>query len=53
MLERNNRGLGVDANLASPDKKVFRIKLTGATDVSNIDLDDPRPSSSRRSRKSR
>jgi hypothetical protein len=39
VLERNNRGLGVDANLASPNKKVFRIDLTGATDVTNVDLD--------------
>jgi hypothetical protein len=39
VLERNNRGIGVDANLASPNKKVFRIDLNGATDVSGIDLD--------------
>lgn len=40
VLERNNRGLGVpDANLASPDKKVFRIDIAGATDVSDITLD--------------
>lgn len=40
VLERNNRGLGVpDANLAGPNKKVFRIDLAGATDVSAIDLD--------------
>ena len=38
VLERNNRGLGVDANLASPNKKVFRIDLRGATDVSTINL---------------
>jgi hypothetical protein len=38
VLERNNRGLGVDANLASPNKKVFRIDLRGATDVSGINL---------------
>jgi hypothetical protein len=38
VLERNNRGLGVDANTASPNKKVFRIDLTGATDVSSINL---------------
>ncbi len=31
VLERNNRGLGVDADLASPNKKVFRIDLAGAT----------------------
>ena len=41
VLERNNRGLGVDGNLAAPNKKVFRISLEGATDVSNVDLDDP------------
>ncbi len=43
VLERNNRGLGVDSTLGSApadwNKKVFRISLTGATDVSNIDLD--------------
>jgi hypothetical protein len=39
VLERNNRGLGVpDANLASPNKKVFRIDLSTATDVSDINL---------------
>jgi hypothetical protein len=39
VLERNNRGLGVpDANLASPNKKVFRISLVGASDVSGINL---------------
>jgi len=38
VLERNNRGLGVDATLASPNKKVFRIDLTGASDVSGINL---------------
>lgn len=41
VLERNNRGLGVDATLASPNKKVFRIDVSGATDVSGIDLDAP------------
>jgi hypothetical protein len=41
VLERNNRGLGVEADLASPNKKVFRINLQGATDVSGLDLDDP------------
>jgi hypothetical protein len=39
VLERNNRGLGVDAELTPPNKKVFRINLKGATDVSGIDLD--------------
>ena len=39
VLERNNRGLGVDAELTPPNKKVFRIDLTGATDVTAVDLD--------------
>ena len=39
VLERNNRGVGVDATFATADKEVFRIDLTGATDVSAIDLD--------------
>ena len=39
VLERNNRGIGVGATLASPDKRVYKIDITGATDVSNIDLD--------------
>ena len=38
VLERNNRGLGVDSNLATPNKKVFRIDLQGATDVTGINL---------------
>lgn len=39
VLERNNRGVGVpDANLASPDKKVFLINLTGASDVTGVNL---------------
>jgi hypothetical protein len=41
VIERNNRGLGVDANLAGPNKKVYRIDLAGASDVSEIDLDAP------------
>jgi hypothetical protein len=41
VLERNNRGLGVDAELSPPNKKVFRIDLTGATDVTDVDLDAP------------
>jgi hypothetical protein len=40
VLERNNRGLGVDAESTPANKKVFRISLKGATDVSGIDLDD-------------
>ena len=39
VLERNNRGVGVGATLATADKQVFRIDLTGATDVTAIDLD--------------
>jgi hypothetical protein len=38
VLERNNRGVGVDANLSSPDKNVFMIDLTGATDVTGVNL---------------
>jgi len=38
VLERNNRGVGVDANINSPDKKVYIIDLSGATDVSTIPL---------------
>ena len=41
VLERNNRGVGVGATLATADKEVYRIDLTGATDVSAIDLDAP------------
>ena len=39
VIERNNRGVGVDSNLASPNKKVFTIDTAGATDVSGMDLD--------------
>lgn len=39
VLERNNRGIGVGAELATADKEVYKIDITGATDVSNIDLD--------------
>ena len=39
VLERNSRGVGVpNANLASPDKKVYIIDIAGATDVSGINL---------------
>lgn len=38
VLERNNRGLGVDANVDAPNKKVFRISLDGASDVSSVKL---------------
>lgn len=36
VLERNNRGIGVGATLASPNKKVFRIDVEGAADVSGV-----------------
>ncbi len=39
VLERNNRGVGAGAEFATADKEVYRIDLTGATDVSSIDLD--------------
>jgi hypothetical protein len=38
VLERNNRGIGVGATLATADKAVYQIDLAGATDVSNITL---------------
>ena len=41
VLGRNNRGVGVpNANLASPDKKVYLIDLTNATDVSTMALNN-------------
>nr|WP_315183765.1 esterase-like activity of phytase family protein [uncultured Albidiferax sp.] len=38
VLERNNRGVGAGAALATPDKRVYRISLAGASDVSNTTL---------------
>ena len=38
ILERNNRGVGVGATLASADKNVYYIDLAGASDVSGIAL---------------
>ncbi len=38
MLERNNRGIGVGAEPTPPNKKVFRINLDGAVDVSATTL---------------
>ncbi len=38
VIERNNRGIGVGATLASPDKRVYEIDLKNATDVSNVAL---------------
>lgn len=43
VIERNNRGLGIDATLATADKEVYKIDLTNATDVTNIDLDSGTP----------
>jgi hypothetical protein len=40
VLERNNRGMGVDSELTTGNKKVFKIDITGATDVSALDLTD-------------
>jgi hypothetical protein len=34
VLERNNRGIGVGAELSPPNKKLFHIDITGATDFS-------------------
>ena len=39
VLERNNRGVGIGADLKTADKNVYQIDLSGATDVSAIDLD--------------
>ncbi len=39
VIERNNRGVGVDSELTTANKNVFTLDLTGATDVTNIDLD--------------
>lgn len=47
VLERNNLGLGAGAALSSggganvADKEVYKIDISGATDVSAIDLDAP------------
>src|SRR5262245_3388887 len=38
VLERNNRGIGVGATLASPNKKVYRLSIAGAVDVSSTAL---------------
>ncbi|MGQ9861617.1 MAG: esterase-like activity of phytase family protein, partial [Thiobacillaceae bacterium] len=39
VLERNNRGVGVGADFATADKEVYRIDISGADDVTGIDLD--------------
>ena len=36
VLERNNRGIGVGAAFSPPNKKVYRIDLDGAADVSDV-----------------
>jgi hypothetical protein len=36
VLERNNRGVGVGADFSPPNKKVYRIHLDGAQDVSDV-----------------
>jgi hypothetical protein len=41
VIERNNRGVGVNSDLTSADKNVFIIDLNGATDVSSLDLTAP------------
>lgn len=40
VLERNNRGIGVGADATPPNKKVYRISLAGASDVSATALDN-------------
>ena len=41
VIERNNRGVGVNSTLTSPDKNVFIIDLNGASDVSSVNLTSP------------
>jgi hypothetical protein len=36
VLERNNRGVGVGAEFSPPNKKIFRIDINGAQDVSGV-----------------
>lgn len=44
VLERNNRGLGVDSDLSSTaNKKVFLINLAGASDVTGVNLNGANP----------
>lgn len=43
VLERNNRGVGVDSTLSSPQKLVYLIDLLGASDVSLVDLNGANP----------
>jgi hypothetical protein len=39
VLERNNRGVGVGADFATQNKRVFRIDIEGAADVSDVTFD--------------
>jgi len=43
VLERNNRGVGVGADFATADKEVYKIDISAASDVSDIDLDSGSP----------
>lgn len=38
VLERDNRGLGVEVTAAPIHKRIYRINLQGATDIKNISL---------------
>lgn len=38
VLERNNRGIGVGATLNTADKRVYKIDLDGASDVTQLNL---------------
>jgi hypothetical protein len=38
VIERDNRGLGVEVTAAPLHKRVYRISIAGATDVSNLSL---------------
>ena len=38
VLERNNRGIGSASELTPPNKKVFKIDIAGADDVSAVVL---------------
>lgn len=38
VLERDNRGLGVEVTAAPIHKRIYRINLSGATDIKNISL---------------
>ncbi|MFM9089029.1 MAG: esterase-like activity of phytase family protein [Cyanobium sp.] len=44
VLERNNRGVGVDGNIGTPwSKKVYQIDLTNANDVTGKNLNSDAP----------